>query len=153
MVDFGPFFVFGLVLLCLEVALLYACMMGMRRISVKLGASKGDAHRTLDRVLQRIWVAPMWVALLAVLLAFESRFNIGGGGGVEMSYKCLTAVGASYRTQPPGIMLWNSLYYVKLYLDSLFETVPIWLPFRYLKKESPLPPPLRMKDLCSYILQ
>lgn len=59
MVEYGPYFVFGLLLLALEIALLYVCMLGMKRICVKLGASKCNYLGTLDVVLERVWVAPL----------------------------------------------------------------------------------------------
>lgn len=55
-------FIFGLILMGLEMVLLFACMLGMRRICVKLGADKRDTRRTLDKVLKMIWVAPRWVS-------------------------------------------------------------------------------------------
>ena len=57
--SFGAWFVFGLILCLLEVLLMFACMLGMRRICVKLGADPGDTIGTMDAVLERIWVAPM----------------------------------------------------------------------------------------------
>ena len=58
-VSFHAWFAFGVVLFLLEVLLMFACMLGMRRICVKLGADPNDAIGTLDAVLERIWVAPM----------------------------------------------------------------------------------------------
>ena len=49
----------GLILCGLEFVLLYVCMLGMRKICIKLGADPADPLGTLDAVLEKIWVAPV----------------------------------------------------------------------------------------------
>lgn len=58
-VSFRGWFVFGIVLCLLELSLLFACMLGVRRVCIKLGADPKDPVKTVDAVLERIWVAPM----------------------------------------------------------------------------------------------
>ncbi|CAM9609126.1 unnamed protein product [Ectocarpus fasciculatus] len=58
-VSFRAWFVFGIVLCLLELSLLFACMLGVRRVCIKLGADPQDPVKTVDAVLERIWVAPM----------------------------------------------------------------------------------------------
>ncbi|CAN0550862.1 unnamed protein product, partial [Ectocarpus sp. 12 AP-2014] len=58
-VSFRAWFVFGIVLCLLELSLLFACMLGVRRVCTKLGADPQDPVKTVDAVLERIWVAPM----------------------------------------------------------------------------------------------
>ncbi|CAM9329416.1 unnamed protein product [Ectocarpus sp. 4 AP-2014] len=58
-VSFRAWFVFGIVLCLLELSLLFACMLGVRRMCIKLGADPQDPVKTVDAVLERIWVAPM----------------------------------------------------------------------------------------------
>ncbi|CAM9906593.1 unnamed protein product [Ascophyllum nodosum] len=57
--DFFGWFVVGLILCGLEFVLLYVCMLGMRKICIKLGADPADPLGTLDAVLEKIWVAPV----------------------------------------------------------------------------------------------
>lgn len=52
-------FVIGVILCGLELALLYACMIGLKKICVKLGADPSDPFGTLDVVLDKIWVVPV----------------------------------------------------------------------------------------------
>lgn len=56
---YGSWLVFGVILLILELGLLYACLLGMKRICLKLGADRRAYRSTLDVVLQRVWVAPV----------------------------------------------------------------------------------------------
>lgn len=58
-VSFRAWFVFGIVLCLLELSLLFACMLGVRRVCIKLGDDPQDPVKTVDAVLERIWVAPM----------------------------------------------------------------------------------------------
>ncbi|CAM9348281.1 unnamed protein product, partial [Hapterophycus canaliculatus] len=58
-VSFRAWFVFGVVLFLLEISLLVACMLGLRRVCIKLGADPKDPVLTMDAVLDKIWVAPM----------------------------------------------------------------------------------------------
>lgn len=58
-VSFRAWFVFGIVLCLLELSLLFACMLGVRRMCIKLGADPQDPVKTVDAVLEKIWVAPM----------------------------------------------------------------------------------------------
>lgn len=58
-VSFRTWFTFGIVLCLLEILLLYACMLGIRRVFIKLGADPRDPVTTMDTVLEKIWVAPM----------------------------------------------------------------------------------------------
>lgn len=57
--SYTSWFVFGVVLCLLELLLLFACMLGVRRVCVKLGADPKDPVKTMDAVLERIWVAPV----------------------------------------------------------------------------------------------
>ncbi|CAM9317502.1 unnamed protein product [Scytosiphon promiscuus] len=58
-VSFKAWFTFGVVLCLLEILLLFACMLGVRRVCIKLGADPRDPVLTMDAVLDKIWVAPM----------------------------------------------------------------------------------------------
>lgn len=58
-VSYEAWFVFGVVLWLLELSLLFACMLGVRRVCVKLGADPRDPVKTMDTVLEKIWVAPV----------------------------------------------------------------------------------------------
>lgn len=52
-------FLFGVILCLLELSLLFSCMLGVRRVCVKLGADPKDPVKTMDAVLEKIWVAPV----------------------------------------------------------------------------------------------
>lgn len=58
-IGFVAWFVIGVILCSLELALLYVCMIGLKKICVKLGADPSDPFGTLDVVLDKIWVVPV----------------------------------------------------------------------------------------------
>lgn len=58
-VSFKAWFTFGVVLCLLEILLLFACYLGIRRVCIKLGADPCDPVLTMDTVLDKIWVAPV----------------------------------------------------------------------------------------------
>lgn len=57
--SFETWLVFGVVLCLLELSVLFACVLGVKRVCIKLGADPGDPVKTLDAVLDKIWVAPV----------------------------------------------------------------------------------------------
>lgn len=57
--SYEAWFVFGVVLCLLELSLLFVCTLGVRRVCIKLGADPKDPIKTMDAVLERIWVAPL----------------------------------------------------------------------------------------------
>lgn len=43
----------------MELSILFACMLGVKRVCIKLGADPRDPVKAMDAVLERIWVAPV----------------------------------------------------------------------------------------------
>eukprot|EP00752_Nemacystus_decipiens_P005207 g4726.t1 len=96
-VSYLEWFVFGVVLCLLELSLLFACMLGVRRVCVKLGADPKDPVKTLDAVLERIWVAPVTHMQHAASMHVVSEEAMAalGEDSVRDSPANSTAVGAA----------------------------------------------------------
>ncbi|CAM9808147.1 unnamed protein product [Pylaiella littoralis] len=99
-VSFKTWLVFGVVLCLLELSVLFACVLGVKRVCIKLGADPGDPVKTLDAVLDKIWVAPVThvqhaasmhavtrepLAALEEHSAFDARGNTAGVVGSSSS--------------------------------------------------------------------